>query len=170
MKNLQDLKLSKKSKKIVEDWLLEWLELFRKNSDNRPYWVYRLDFENSDFFFFTGCQDILSKDPEARAVENNKQIRIRKRNVFHQLLIKTLLGQHIPICKIKCNHCGFEPCEINGLDDLGGHWVYCPKCKKTDIHVFPSSYDTCMLEIKNKVKRLQNEANKLRVLRSVEHD
>lgn len=167
MRTLKDLKLSKKATAIVEEWLGEWLELFQRQADHRPYWVYRVNFDKSDFFFFTGCKDILSKDPEARAVENNKTIRVRKRNVMFQLLIKTMMDKRIPICKLECNHCGYKNCYIDSLPDLGGHWVYCPKCHKTDIHVFPMSYDTCINNIKKQIsvikyKEVNNERSNLR--------
>ena len=60
---------------------------------------------------------------------------------------------------IKCNHCGFEPCWIEGLPDGNGHWVYCPKCKKTDIHVFPDGYDNCMETIKQEIAKNLSEEN-----------
>jgi len=68
-----------------------------------------------------------------------------------QLFLKTLLGQSLGLITITCNHCGYKGCWIEGLKDGNGHWVYCPKCKKTDVHVFPEGYDTCMDTIKSKI-------------------
>lgn len=150
MKTLNDLNLCKESRKKVEDWLQEWLDLFIKQANGKQGWVYRADFENNDFFYFTDCKDILEKDPEAKGQENNPTIRNRKRKVLMQLFIKTLMGKKLGTT-IKCNHCGFSPCRIEGLPDRNGHWVYCPKCKKTDIHVFPEGYDTCIDTIKQEI-------------------
>jgi len=157
MKTLNDLKLCKKSRKKVEDWLQEWLDLFIKQANGKQGWVYRANFEDNDFFFFTDCKDILEKDPEAKAQENNLAIRSRKRKVLMQLFVKTLMGKKLGTT-IKCNHCGFEPCWIEGLPDGNGHWVYCPKCKKTDVHVFPDGYDNCMNTIQLEIGKRRNES------------
>jgi len=157
MKTLDDLGLCKKSRKKVEDWLQEWLDLFIKQANGKQGWVYRANFEKNDFFYFTDCKDILEKDPEARAQENNLAIRSRKRKVLMQLFIKTLMGKKLGTI-IKCNHCSFEPCWIEGLPNGTGHWVYCPKCKKTDIHVFPEGYDNCMNTIKLEIAKRRNQS------------
>jgi len=151
MRTLNDLGLCKKSKKKVEEWLQEWMDLFIKQANDKHAWVYRADFTKDDFFYFTDCKDILEKDPEAKAQENNLAIRNRKRKIMLQLFLKTLLGQNMGLITITCNHCGYRGCWINGLKDGNGHWVYCPKCKKTDIHVFPEGYDNCMDIIKREI-------------------
>lgn len=151
MRTLKDLKLCKKSRKKVEEWLQEWLDLFIEQANHKHGWVYRANFEKDNFFFFTDCKDILEKDPEARGQENNLAIRSRKRKIMMQLFLKTLLGQNLGLITITCNHCGYRGCYIEGLKDGTGHWVFCPKCKKTDVHVFPAGYDTCMDTIKKEI-------------------
>lgn len=153
MRTLNDLGLCKKSRKKVEDWLQEWLDLFIEQADNKEAWVYRANFETNDFFYFTNCKDILEKDPEAKAQENNLVIRNRKRKILLQLFMKTLLGRNLGLITITCNHCGYRGCWINSLKDGNGHWVYCPKCKKTDVHVFPDGYDNCMNAIKLEIAK-----------------
>jgi len=157
VKTLNDLGLCKKSRKQVEEWLQEWLELFIKQANGKQGWPYRADFEHDDFFFFTDCKDILEKDPEAKGQENNLAIRSRKRKVFLQLFVKTLLGKKNICDTITCGHCGFSPCWIEGLKDGNGHWCYCPKCKKTDIHVFPEGYDNCMNTIRIAIAQKTNK-------------
>ena len=152
MRTLVDLKLHKKTHEKVEAWLQEWLDLFIKQANGKQGWIYRADFEHNDFFYFTDCKDILEKDPEAKGQENNLDIRRRKRKVLLQLFVKTLLGKKLGTT-ITCNHCGFSPCWIEGLKDGNGHWVYCPKCKKTDIHVFPEGYDNCMRIIRAEINK-----------------
>lgn len=153
MKTLNDLGLHKKTKKKVEDWLQEWLDLFEKQANHKHAWVYRANFEGNDFFYFTDCKDILEKDPEAKGQENNLAIRSRKRKIMMQLFLKTLLGQKLGLITITCNHCGYRGCWIEGLRDGNGHWVFCPKCKKTDVHVFPGGYDTCMDTIQQEIAK-----------------
>lgn len=153
MKTLNDLGLHKKTRKKVEEWLQEWLDLFIKQANNKPAWVYRADFVKDDFFYFTDCKDILEKDPESKGQEHNLVIRKRKRKIMMQLFIKTLLGQNLMLNVITCNHCGYRGCWIEGLKDGNGHWVFCPKCKKTDVHVFPDGYNTCMDTIQAEIAK-----------------
>ena len=153
MKTLNDLGLHKKTQKKVEAWLQEWLDLFVEQANGKHAWVYRANFEKNDFFYFTDCKDILEKDPEAKGQENNLAIRNRKRKILMQLFLKTLLGQSLGLITITCNHCGYRGCWIEGLKDGNGHWVYCPKCKKTDIHVFPEGYDNCMRTIQAEIAK-----------------
>ena len=159
MKTLKDLKLCKKTHEKVEAWLQEWLTLFEEQANHKEAWVYRCDFEKSDFFWFTNCKDILEKDPEAKGQENNMAIRSRKRKVMMQLFLKTLMGKKLGLITITCNHCGYKGCWINSLPDGNGHWVYCPKCKKTDVHVFPMGYDTCMNTIQQQIAKKQFKMN-----------
>ncbi len=153
MKTLADLGLHQKTRKKIEAWLQEWLTLFEEQANHKEAWVYRCDFEKNDFFWFTNCKDILEKDPEAKGQENNLAIRSRKRKVMMQLFLKTLMGKKLGLITITCNHCGYRGCWINALKDGNGHWVYCPKCKKTDVHVFPEGYDTCMDTIQTQIAR-----------------
>lgn len=153
MKTLNDLGLHKKTRKKVEAWLQEWLTLFEEQANHKEAWVYRCDFAKNDFFWFTNCKDILEKDPEAKGQENNLAIRSRKRKVMMQLFLKTLMGKNLGLITITCNHCGYRGCWIEGLKDGNGHWVYCPKCKKTDVHVFPDGYDNCMDTIQTEIAK-----------------
>lgn len=153
MKTLNDLSLCKKSRKKVEGWLQEWLDLFIKQANGKQGWAYRADFENNDFFFFIDCKDILEKDPEARAHENNSAIRSRKQKVLLQLLMKTLMGKENICDTIKCSHCRFSPCWIEGLEDGTGHWTFCPKCRKLEVQVFPEGYDNCINKIKREIAK-----------------
>jgi len=75
-----------------------------------------------------------------------------------QLLLKTLLGQNLGLITITCNHCAHRGCWIEALKDGNGHWVYCPKCKKTDVHVFPEGYDNCMNTIKLEIAKRRNQS------------
>jgi len=152
MKALKDLGLCKKTQKKVEEWLQEWLILFKEQADYKSSWVYRANFEENDFFYFTDCKDILAKDPEAKGQENNLTIRSRKRKIMLQLFVKTLLGQEVINSTIKCSHCGFSPGWIDSLRDGTGHWTYCPKCTKLEVQVFPDGYDTCMAKIQRKLR------------------
>lgn len=151
MQTLKDLKLSKKTHKKVEAWLESWLKLFEEQANGKHAWVYRADFIKDDFFYFTDCKDILEIDPEAKAEENNLAIRNRKRKILMQLFVKTLLGKNLGLITITCNHCKYRGCHIEGLKNGTGHFVYCPKCKKTDIHVFPEGYNTCMKLVQEKI-------------------
>ncbi len=151
MKNLNDLGLNKKSRKKVEDWLTEWLDLFIRQANGKTGWPYRADFEKDDFFYFTDCKDILKENPESKGQELNRAIVNRKRKVMLQLLMKTLLGRKNICDVITCGHCGYKGGWIESLSDGNGHWVYCPWCKKTDVHVFPDGYDNCMTEIQFRI-------------------
>lgn len=152
MKNLKDLKLPKKFEIEVNNWLCDWLEMLKKQANGREGCVHRADFENNDFFYFTDCTDILSKDPEAKGVEDNRNIQLRKRTVMAQLLIKTLLGINNPK-KIKCSHCGFEDRYIDALPNGGGHFLYCPKCHYTNICTYPGYYATCIEDVLKIIKK-----------------
>lgn len=136
--------LDKRSLRKVREQLKNWLDLFYKQADYREGNIYRADFVNQDFFFFTDCRDILSKDPEGTGQEFNLEIRKRKRNVFNQLFIKTLLGLQIGK-KIKCSHCGFDDVFISGFD--GGHYTFCSKCGKTDICTYPNAYNNTIVNV-----------------------
>jgi len=151
MKTLKDLKLSKPTEKKVEAWLQEWLDMLIKNANGREGTVYRANFENNSFFYFTDCTDVLGNDPEARGMENNRRIQIRKRVIMSQLLIKNLLGRTDWI-KIKCSHCGYPDRWIDGIGDGFGHFIFCPRCWYTTIGTYPGGYLTCMPCINKKLR------------------
>lgn len=92
MKTINDLKISKKAKLVVKTWLEEWLNTLIAQADGKEGTVYRADFINQDFFYFTNCNDILLENPEAASVESNRKIQLRKRTIMAQLFVKTLLG------------------------------------------------------------------------------
>jgi len=125
MKTLNELKLSKKTRQKIYEWLGEWRDLMIKQADGREGTVIRADFEHEDFFFFTECNDILKKDPEGKSIETNPRITRRKQRVTMQLLIKTLMGEKIGR-KSPCSHCGFEDRLVMHMHN--GHFVYCPHC------------------------------------------
>ena len=92
MKTLKELKLCPKAKAKVEAWLHEWLEMLIKNADGREGNVYRADFEGKNFFYFTDCRDLVSKEVESTGQEANRKIVVRKRYVMNQLLLKAMLA------------------------------------------------------------------------------
>lgn len=127
MKSIKDLKLTKATEKKVENWLKEILGALIIQADGRKGNVYRADFDNQDFFYFTECNDLVSKEVESKSVESSLDIRKRKRVIMSQLLIRNLLGEKLEK-KIKCSHCGYEECTIDST--YNGHYTFCPKCKK----------------------------------------
>lgn len=151
MKTLKDLNINKLDKLKIERWLQEWLDMLIKIANGREGTVYRADFENNDFFYFTDCTDVLSKDPEAKGMESDRRIQIRKRVVMSQLLIKNLLGKTDWI-KIKCSHCGYENRWIDSIGDGFGHFIFCPKCWYTTIGSYPGGYISCMPCISKKLR------------------
>lgn len=150
MKTLNDLKLRKKTEKKVEEWLQEWINHFITLADGREGNVYRANFEKMDLFFFTECNDLVSKDIESTGNEKNMEIRRRKRMVVLQLLLKTMKGEKIGR-KIKCSHCGFGDVYIGSRPSGGGHYMFCEKCCKTDVCTYPDFYDTTMDEVKSEL-------------------
>lgn len=156
MKTINDLKLSKKAKAVVRTWLDEWLDMFIAQANGRQGTVHRADFANDDFFYFTDCTDVLSKDPEAKGQEESRSIIKRKQKVMLQLLIKTLLGT-VECKKIKCSHCGYPDRYIGPLSNGTGHFLYCPKCQYTNICTYPSGYKTCVDDVKYKSLPLRNK-------------
>jgi len=151
MKTLKDLNISKQAKKTVENWLQEWLDMLITVANGREGTVYRADFENDSFFYFTDCTDILGDDPKAKGHENNRKIQIRKRVIMSQLLIKNLLGKTDWI-KIRCSHCGHPDRWIDVIGDGFGHFIFCPKCWYTTIGTYPGGYVTCMPNINKKLQ------------------
>jgi hypothetical protein len=153
MKTIDDLKLSKKAKAVVKTWLDEWLNMFIAQAQGREGTVHRADFVKDDFFYFTDCTDILSKDPEAKGQENNRSIVNRKQKVMLQLFVKTLLGT-VNCKKIKCSHCGYSDRYIGPLSNGTGHFMYCPHCKYTTICTYPLGYKSCIDDVKRKAIKL----------------
>lgn len=136
--------LDRKSLKIVKRQLKLWLKLFYKQANYRTGTVYRADAIKNDYFFFTDCRDLVSKEVESRGQEHSKKIRKRKRSVYGQLIIKNLLGKVDRIIT-PCNHCGYPEVFVNGVD--GGHYDICPKCFKTVIVTYPNFYSTCVPDV-----------------------
>jgi len=111
----------------IKSELKKWIDLMIEQADGQEGNVFRFDIIKNDQFFFTNCNDILSKDPECKAHETNPLITRRKIRVFMQLVLKQISGG--PIHKmLKCTHCGFEGEEMRGT--VNGHYRFCPKCKK----------------------------------------
>lgn len=157
MRNLKDLKLRKKTEAKVQAWLQEWLNLFVIQADGRQGNVYRADFEQEDFFYFTSCDDIISKDPEFLAQETNSDVMRRKQRVHLQLLMKNLLGEFVPK-KIKCSHCGYEDRYIGKM--YNGHYVYCPKCHYLSANGYLETMGVSITELMAKLhKEAQIRAN-----------
>ena len=139
MRTLKDLKLTKQTEAKVKAWLDEWLEHFIEAAQGETANVYRADFDKMDFFYFTNCNDVLSKDPESLGDESNLTIRKRKRTIMLQLFVRTLLGEELGT-KLKCSHCGYPEMHIDGTDNGGGHFTYCPKCHYTAFNTYPEFY------------------------------
>ena len=151
LETLKDLKLNKKTEAKVREWLNDWLQHFIALADNEEGNIYRADFKKLDVFYFTNCNDILSKDPESAGVESNKKIRRRKQCVMMQMFVKTLLDVEMGK-KMKCTHCGYPDRYIDGTDNGGGHFVYCPKCKYTSFGTYPEFYDEFLKYMNMKLK------------------
>jgi len=149
MKTLQELDLCPKDKAIIESWLKEWIQHFTELADGRTGNVYRADFEKMDIFYFTDCKDIILSD-------KNKQVMKRKRMIMLQLLLRHLTGEKVGK-KITCSHCGYDDVYIGSRPSGGGHFMFCPKCKKTDVCTYPKFYDTTMQEIKDELIKLTLE-------------
>ena len=146
MKTLEELDLSSKSKAKVESWLKEWIEHFTALADGRVGNVYRADFEKMDIFYFTDCKDIILEN-------KNNQVLKRKRMIMLQLLLRYLTGEKVGH-KIACSHCGHDNVYIGSRPSGGGHYMYCPKCGKTDVCTYPEFYDSTMDEVKKELVKL----------------
>ncbi len=142
MKELSELGLKPEDLKKVTDWLKSWVTHFTNLADGAKGTVERYDLEKLDFFYFTDCRDILSEKSESAGVEQNKNIRKKKRAVEYGLIFRKLLGETIGR-KRPCSHCGNPDRFINSLSDGTGHYVFCPKCGMTTIVTYPNGYDTC---------------------------
>jgi len=142
--------LSSIAQQKVKKELWAWLDLFIKQADGQQGNVFRADFVNDKFFYFTNCNDILAKDPECKAIETNPKIGKRKQKVLLQLFVRALLGENLTKV-LKCSHCGFEGEIINST--VNGHYRYCPKCKKIGlvgyVPTMSDSLNDTMIQIAN---------------------
>jgi len=151
MKTLDELDLSPRVKAKVEKWLKEWVAHFTALADGRVGNVYRANFEKMDIFYFTDCRDIILNG-------KNSQVQKRKRMIMLQLLLRYLTGEKVGK-KITCSHCGHDNVYIGSRPSGGGHYMYCPKCQKTDVCTYPKFYDTTMDEVKSELIKLTMEGN-----------
>lgn len=149
MKTLDELDLSPKNKAKVEDWLKDWIAHFTFLADGRTGNVYRADFEKMDIFYFTDCKDIILEDKRSQVLK-------RKRMIVMQLLLRYLTGEKVGK-KITCSHCGFDDVYIGSRPSGGGHYMFCPRCTKTDVCTYPKFYDTTMQEVKDELIKLKQE-------------
>lgn len=152
MKTINDLDLKVKDKAKVQMWLMQIMKHFERMSDGDRETVERYDLDNLDFFYFTDCRDVLSKNPESKGVEDAETIKKRKKAVEYKLLFKYLLGKELGR-KRPCSHCGNEDRFINSLGDGTGHYLFCPKCGMTTIVTYPIGYQTCIQRIIDNLKK-----------------
>ena len=136
---------SKKDLKMVKKELRKWIKEFIYRADGRVGSIEKCDFKNNEFFFFTDCTDILGKDVEHLAFEENYLIRRRKRNVMFSLFLREFIGEKIKTSERKCSHCGFSPMDIDVSGN--GYYRHCPKCKRVIL-------DTFTMSAKGSVKRM----------------
>jgi len=151
MKTLNDLKLSKKTKEKVWDWLSGWLDMMIEQANGEEGTVIRANFPEDDFFFFTACKDILNKDPESKSSETNPLIHKRKSKVMMQLLLKTLMGMKVGR-KSPCSHCGYEDRDVQGM--YNGHFVYCPHCGYLVINGYIDTMEESVKGVMTKLKKM----------------
>lgn len=157
--SINNWKLDKRNLKIVKREINRWLQLFITQAEGMTGNVYRANFIEDDFFYFTDCRKIVSKEIESKGVEDNLKIRRRKNKVLLQLLMRTMLGETF-YKEYHCTHCGHVgETIIAGFSDGGGHFTFCPKCGKTDICTYPEFYDTCIKNIKKALGVKENEKN-----------
>ena len=147
--------LDKKNERIVRRQLNNWLQHLMKLSNQETGNVYRCDFVNWDFFYFTKCHDLMGDKPEHKAVEQNKEIGLRKDVVFIQLFIKTLLGD-VKLNHVFCTHCGVEQ-RVDVISN--GHMYFCPGCGKTDVSVYPETCAFSFNEVQKKIWSWEQEKN-----------
>jgi len=152
MKKLKELGLKPKDLLKVKNWLNQWMQHFTKMADGNRETVERYNLENLDFFYFTDCRDILSKNPESKGVEDAEAIRKRKKAIEYRLLFRALLGEELGK-KRPCSHCGNDDRWINSLGDGTGHYLFCPKCGMTTVVTYPIGYKTCMQRVLDDLKK-----------------
>jgi len=146
MENLKELGLKPKDRLKVQNWLNRWMQHFKRMANGNRETVERYDLENLDFFYFTDCRDILSKNPESKGVEDQEAIKRRKKAIEYKLLFEYLLGNKLGK-KRPCSHCGNEDRIIDSLGDGTGHFLFCPKCGMTTVVTYPIGYETCINRI-----------------------
>jgi hypothetical protein len=144
--------LDKRALKIVKKNLNLWLEHFKSFSDaplfnNKLSDIHRCDFLKMDFFYFTNCQTLVSKEIEMKGTEKNQKIRWRKDAKLLAMYLATLLSENF-IKKNACSHCGYDNRFINGFEDGSGHYLVCPKCGYTTIGTYPPFYDKLPILLK----------------------
>lgn len=156
MKTINDLDLKAKDKAKVRAWLTGIMHHFERMSAGERETVERYNFDNLDFFYFTDCRDILSKNPESKGVEDADTIRKRKKAVEYKLIFQSLLGKKLGR-KRPCSHCGNDDRIIDSFENGTGHYLFCRKCGMTTIVTYPIGYGTCIkilaekLQLKHKV-------------------
>ena len=138
---IKDLKLNKRNETKVKVWLETWLNHFIELANGEEGNVRRANFEEMDFFYFTDCRDLVSKEVESTGQEQSLKMRRRKRMILFQLMLKNLLGR-TTYTPVPCSHCGYKEIYFGGVD--GGHFDYCPKCGKTNVCTYPNFYDEAM--------------------------
>jgi len=151
--NVDNWNLDNASKKEVKKQLKRWVKHFDNLSEHASLNVYRNNFADDDIFFFTNCNDVLSKDPESKAIESSLIIRNRKNKAYLKLFVEYLLGKNY-YKEYKCTHCGWTG-ENHTYGITEGHFSFCPKCGKTDICVFPVSYGSCIEDVVDIVKNIK---------------
>lgn len=151
MRTLKELGLKPKDRLKVQNWLNQWMQHFKRMAKGDRETVHRFDLENIDYFYFTDCRDILSKNPESKGVEDLEEIIRRKKAIEYKLLFEYLLGRELGR-KRPCSHCGNEDRYIESLNDGTGHFLFCPKCGMTTIVTYPIGYETCINKMKEKLQ------------------
>lgn len=154
VKTLSELKLSRRTKEKIRDWLNEWIEHIETNigkpNTARPR---KINFKTWKFFYFTDCSDIINKDPKFENEITNVKMISRKTNIFLELFIRYLLEDEKINPKLHCNHCGGDNCDIRSLRDdkhgKMGHIDICPDCGRTQIVTYPGKYDFVMPIVKD---------------------
>lgn len=142
LKFVDEWNLDPKSKAKVKRELRKWIQEFIIRSEGAVPEVHKLNFKTDEIFFFTNCQDILSKNPEAKGIEDAQRIRDRKSSIMFYLFLKQMIGDRIDIVKSKCSHCGYTEMDIQSCYDGYGYFHYCPKCKMTIVVTYPNGYLT----------------------------
>lgn len=144
LQTLDELKLCPKSKRKVQKWLETWLSHLIEQAGGQQGNVYKADFLNMDFFYFTNCQDILAADPLLKDPKNQRKMRWRKSNVLVQLFVKSLLGRQLAK-KRPCTHCGAEDTET--LYCQNGYWIWCKKCKRVILDTYAPDFSVAAISV-----------------------
>ena len=156
LKYIDEWGLDKRTKRIVKDYLREWLLEFIDRADGQMGNPQKLNWKEDEVAFFTDYRDILSKTKESRCYETDSRIRKRKRNVLMQLFLRQLLGDEIKLPLLQCSHCGYAPMDFEGCEN--GYYRYCPECRRI---VFDSLVSNILLDTLNNVRKEIVEKYKL---------